>query len=862
MPIPPTGTVTFLFTDIEGSTRLLRELGEAYAGALEDHRRLVREAIERHLGHEIDTQGDAFFVAFPRARDAVNAAAEIQRALATHPWPNAQRLRVRMGVHTSEAQATETGYVGLGVHRGARVAAAGHGGQVLLSQTTKDLLEDEGDEALGVRDLGEHRLKDLTEAQRLYQLVGDGLDAEFPPLKTLEDRPTNLPAQATPFVGREREVGEVAERLRRDDVRLVTLTGPGGTGKTRLALQVAAELVDEFPNGVFFVALAPIADPELVLPAIAQAIGISEASGQSLSGYLAPKALLLVTDNLEQVLDAAPPLAELLGQAPKVKVLATSREPLRLAGEHLYPVPPLALPDPKQAPDLAELSQYEAVALFVERAQAADPSFELTSENAPAVAEICARVDGLPLALELAAARIPLLSPEAMVKRLGERLKLLTGGARDLPARQQALRDTLAWSYELLEAGERALFARLGVFVGGFTLEDAKEVAGADLDELASLVDKSLVRRDGERFTMLETIREYALDRLAVSGGEEAAREGHARFFEALAEDAYRERFKRERERSDELEWEHDNLRVALEWLRSTDRERELGLAGALGWFWHVHSHLAEGRARLAEALAGTSSRDERRARALAADGEIAAWQGDVATAKSRNGEAVSIWRELGREDEVGAALVELGWAHFWVGDDASARRYMEESLELHRAQGDPLLVNRSLIGHLQALVSMGEVQTVEELAPEALALAQQLGDLRGEHLAHHYLADCALIRGDCDLAEERYHRSLEAAVELGDRLEICFEVQGLGMAAGGKGRSVRALRLAGAAQAELDSLGSDVSGVRFWNELLERYLTPAREALGAGAEQEWEAGRALGFEDAVELALDRDRDA
>lgn len=857
MPERPSGTVTFLFTDVQGSTRLLRELGaQRYGVALEDHRRLLREAFERHGGYEVDTQGDAFFVAFDRALDAVRAAADGQQALAAHLWPDGRTLRVRMGVHTCEATSAPDGYVGMGVHRAARICAAGHGGQVLLSQTARDLLQDEGLDG-GAVDLGVHRLKDLTQPQRLFQLFVPNLPTGFPPLRSLENQPVNLPAQPTPLIGRARELDEVCGLMRRDDVHLVTLTGPGGTGKSRLALQAAADLVGEFPHGVFFVPLASLTDPDLVVSTIAQTLGVNEASGQSLVPYMATKKMLLLMDTFEHVAAAGPDLADLLAKAPGVKVLATSREPLRLSGERVYPVAPLELPDPRRLPDPAALRSCAAVAMFVERARAVDPAFELTSENEAAIAEICVRLDGLPLALELAAARVTLLSPQAMVERLGERLKLLTSGTRDLPQRQRTLRDALSWSHDLLDADEQRLFARLGVFAGGFSLEAAEAVVGAALDTLASLVDKSLVRRDGERFAMLDTVREYALEQLVESGDEEATRSCHADFFAELAAQAYEERFEHESEHSEELEREHDNLRAALDWLAAADRGRQLSLAGALGWFWHVHSHFAEGRARLADALAGTAARDPVRARALTAAGELAAWAGDLAFARPLVDEAVSIWRDLGRDQDVAFALHELGWGYFYANDDSAARRCMEESLELQRSIGVPFLVNRAQIGLLQVLVSMGELETVERLALESVTLSQQLGDLRSEHFAVHFLADCSLIRGDCVSAEEKYHRSLELAVELRDRSETAVEIQGLGMAAAGRSRPRRALRLAGAAAAEIDALAIDLSAMRFWTDLLDRYFGLARDELGTDeAKAVWDEGRQLSLEQAIEEAL------
>ncbi len=488
----PTGTVTFLtflFTDIEGSTKLLHELGDAYADALAEHRRLLREAFARHGGVEVDTQGDAFFVAFARARDALVAAAEGQAAL--EPGP----IRVRMGLHTGEPLVTEEGYVGIDVHRAARIAAAGHGGQTVVSQTTYDLVVSQTTYDLagsdGLRDLGEHRLKDLSAPERIFQL-GEG---EFPPLKTLYQ--TNLPIPATPFLGRERELGEVGETLARSDVRLLTLTGAGGSGKTRLALQAAAEAADDYPQGVWWVPLAPVREPNDVVVTASRALG----AGGSLEEAVGDRRLLLLLDNFEHVIAAAPELTALLAQCPNLDVTVTSRERLQLDGEHVYPVP--------------VLDRSEARELFAARARAVRPDFEPNGS----LDELCARLDDLPLALELAAARTSILSTEQLLSRLGARLDLLKGG-RDAEVRQQTLRATIEWSYDLLEPDEQRLFARLAVFRGGCTLEATEGICDADIDQLQSLVDKSLVRiRDKDRFWMLETIHEFAAERLRESGG-------------------------------------------------------------------------------------------------------------------------------------------------------------------------------------------------------------------------------------------------------------------------------------------------------------------------------------------------------
>jgi tetratricopeptide (TPR) repeat protein len=488
-------------------------------------------------------------------------------------------------------------------------------------------------------------------------------------------------------------------------------------------------------------------------------------------------------------------------------------------------------------------------------AHAVQPSFEVTTENALAIAEICVRLDGLPLALELAAARIGLLSPDGILRRLDQRLPLLTSRRRDVPERQQTLRATLAWSYNLLDGEERTLFARLGVFAGGSTLAAAESVCEAELDTVGSLIDKSLIRRDGERLAMLETIREYAVEQLAASGEETDLRDRHAAFFEHLAERSYAERFDREHELVEELELEHHNLRAALDRLGEVDARRRLRLAGALGWFWRAHSHLSEGRSRLKEALDACMERDEDRARALEAFGTLAAWQGDVGVARPLIDEAVSIWRELGRDQEVALALQHLGWGYFFSADNESARRCMEASLELQRSIGRPKLVNRAQLGLLQVLVVIGDVERVRRLSLEALELARQLGDQPAEGFAHHFLADCALFEEDFVGAEEGYRRSLAASRRTGDEIDICGDLQGIGMAAAGRGRALFALRIVGAADAHLQALGV-FRAISFWTALLDRHLSQARADLGPGAAAAWEAGQRLTLERAMDEAL------
>src|ERR687898_1231223 len=510
-----------------------------------------------------------------------------------------------MALHTGTAEERDGDYFGPTINRVARLLSAGHGGQILLSLTTQELVRDQLPVGAGLRDLGVRRLKDLFGPERVFQLTAPDLPASFSPLKTLDVRLNNLPNQPTPLLGREREVSEITDLLRRADVRLLTLTGTGGTGKTRLALQSAAELIDEFEDGVFLVALAPISDPALVASTVAGALSVSESAGrplkEDLRDLLSTKELLLVLDNFEQVVDAAPLVGELLSGCPGLKVLATSRISLRIYGEHEYAVRPLELPDPDHLPPIETLRQYEAIRFFTERARAANAHFSLTNENALAVAEICARLDGLPLAIELAAARIKLLSPQAMCSRVSNPLKFLTGGARDLPERQRTLRGAIAWSHALLDEGEQVLFARLSVFSDGCALEAVEAICDPVgdlfvdvLEGLSSLLDKSLLRQEEmveePRFVMLETIREYARERLELSGEAEEIRRLHAEYFLALAEQgASEQQGPEETAWLERLDLEHDNMRAALSWmLESEEAEPGLRLAGALWQFWDM----------------------------------------------------------------------------------------------------------------------------------------------------------------------------------------------------------------------------------------------------------------------------------
>ncbi|HEX9095140.1 MAG TPA: adenylate/guanylate cyclase domain-containing protein, partial [Candidatus Dormibacteraeota bacterium] len=576
----PTGTVTFFFSDIEGSTRLIQQLGERYPDVLLAHHAIQREALAANGGHELRTEGDSFFIVFDSALQACAGAATVQMKLQEKAWPDGAQVRVRIGLHTGEATLVGNEYLGLDVHRAARVASAGHGGQVLVSETTRALVDQALPDGLALKDLGVHRLKDLARPERLYQLMIPGLRDDFPPLKTLEATPNNLPMQLTSFIGRDDQVREAKELLARS--RLLTLTGPGGTGKTRLSLEIAATVLDQFPDGVYFVPLSAIHDPELVPSAIAQALSISTTGSRrpidALLDYLSQKRTLLVLDNFEQVLDAAPVASRLLEGSAGLRVLVSSRAVLRVSGEQEFPVPPLGLPDLKALPGLAALSQFEAVRLFIERAVAVKPDFQATNENAPAIAGICERVDGLPLAIELAAARVKLFSPQALLSRLEKSLSALGSGTRDAPARQQTLRGAILWSYDMLDPGHRRLLARVSVFARGGNLEQlelvcgpAEDVGGDVLDALDQLADQSLLRRlpdfDEPRFLMLQTIRDFAAERLEESGEAPLIRSRHVKAYITLAQQAQPHLFgPRRKEWLDRVEEDHDNFRAALDW--------------------------------------------------------------------------------------------------------------------------------------------------------------------------------------------------------------------------------------------------------------------------------------------------------
>ncbi|MEO8511771.1 MAG: adenylate/guanylate cyclase domain-containing protein [Chloroflexota bacterium] len=745
MPQLPTGTVTFLFSDIEGSTRLASALGTGWPPILDRHHAIIRAAVEQLDGSLVSTEGDGAFAVFSSPRAAVESAVAIQHALAAEPWPDGVAIRVRIGVHSGEALPSAEGYAGVAVHRAARIAAAGSGGQTVLSDATRALLADALPEGVRIRNLGAHRLKDLHEPQPLHDLVIEGLPSSFPRLRTSAETVSHLPGQLTRFLGRGREVAEITALLR--DARLLTLTGPGGTGKTRLALEVAARIADDFDGGAHFVDLSPVDDPVLVPPMIADQLELPDRGGRdpmaALAERLARGQTLLVLDNFEQVMGAATVVRDLLAAAPGLTVLATTRSALRVYGEREYAVPPLGVPDPRRLPPIDVLSQFEAVALFIDRATAVRPDFAVTNENAPAVAEICVRLDGLPLAIELAAARIRVLNPQAILGRLEHRLGLLSGGSRDLPARQQTLRGAIAWSHDMLDDEERLLFASLSVFVGGATLTAieslCREGSSADVfDTVASLVDKSLVRqRDGigdePRYEMLETIREFATEQLAASGRGAALQQQHADLYAQHANEARDQLTGPDSRRwLDRLQIEHGNLHAALGWAEG-DGQIESGLrilAGA--WrFWQRRGYLVEGLGHAQRLIARTDNSVEPGLMLLAleAAGGLAYWTGDQALAATWYDRWIELARATGDRASEAAALYSRSFAYFFSEEGPQhsaelAHAALERSLAISTELGD----RHGMAQALWALANAAfEIRRPREARAYALQALEQL---------------------------------------------------------------------------------------------------------------------------------------
>ncbi len=915
----PTGTVTFLFTDIEGSTRLWEEHPQAMERALARHDALVREAIEANAGHIFKTGGDALCCAFGDAADAVAAALAAQRALCAEDWAalaeawaEGAELRVRMALHTGPAQEREGDYFGASVNRVARLLACAHGQQTLLSRATYELVRDHAPEGASFQDLGEHSLRDLSHPEHVFQLCHADLPSDFPPLRSLQAFPHNLPLQLTSFIGREQEIQQVKELLA--GTRLLTVTGVGGAGKTRLAVQVAAEVLEEYADGVWLTELAPLADPDLVPQTVASALGVREQPGQpiveTLSDRLRSKSCLLILDNCEHLLDASARLAdELLRSCAEVEILASSREGLGIAGETTYQVLSLSVPEGVGQVTSDSVTPYESVRLFLDRAQSHQPSFEITDENAGGVAQICQRLDGIPLAIELAAARVRAMPVEQIAERLDDRFRLLTGGSRTALPRQQTLQALMDWSYDLLTEEEKTLLRRLSVFARGWTPEAAEAVCSGDgiderevLDLLASLVDKSVAayeEQHGEaRYRLLETVRQYARDRLLASGEAPALRHRHRDLFIALAEQTQRKRGGPQQAASfHRLEVEHDNLRAALDWCQETDdAEPGLRLASALEWFWTARGHLSEGRQRLGAALSrATDQRTEARARALHAAGWLAGVHGDPAAQRALAEEGLAIHRELGDERGVSGALAHLGQAARAQGQYSTARALFEETLAIRRRLGDKHGIAYAL-GNLGLVASQeGDYSAARPLIEESLAIHRELGSKRGLALSltrlglvassqgHHAaaqvlleeslaiqldsgegrmvaiaLSDLGLVswrRGDHSRARALLEESLAMQRKVQEKRMIALCLERLAGVSATEGRPTEGAQLFGAAEALREAMGAPLAPVE--QDEYDRSVAAAREALGEEAfEAAWAEGRAMTMEEAIAYAL------
>ena len=862
-----TGTVTFLFTDMEGSTRLWERFPDVMSAAVARHDAILRTAIEANQGYVFKTVGDAFCAVFETAPAALRAAIALQLAVGSEAYGAVDPLRVRAALHTGAADERDSDYFGPTVNRVARLLTAGHGGQILVSLPTYELIRDRLPDGVSLRDVGEHRLKDLSRPERVYQVAAPDLPAEFLALKSPDSHPNNLPVQPTPLVGREREVAAATGRLRGPEVRLLTLTGPGGIGKTRLALQAAAELAGNFDHGVFFVSLGSVADPALVAPAIAQVLALRESPGQividRLKEGLRDRQILLVLDNFEHLDKAVGVVADLLPTCPRLKILVTSRGSLHLRGEHELVVPPLTLPDPEHLPPLADIEHFEAIRLFVERAQAVRADFRLTSQNAAAVIGICRHLDGLPLAIELAAARIRMLAPSVLLARLQRSLTLLTGGARDLPARQQTMRETIAWSYDLLLDREKALFRRLAVFVAGCTLEAAEAVAtdsATVLDDLESLVNQSLVRHDeaatGEsRFAMLETTREYAAEKLRECGDEASVRSIHAEYFLGYGE------WSEQNEVS--LELDRDNYRAALRWFEETGRVAEgVRLIRSVLALWTMAGPFSEGRDWLTRFLAAPSfsmAAIETRAMALYAEVRMELRRDPVAT-RNCAGELLALGRETGNPGWIEFGLAGLYFASLDFGEYERADREAGERLELGRAIGHSGITISSwiILGDVARLKGDDDLaysRYFESLEYARSLLATEPSAASRMHWQLTNLGYVAVHRGDFAEARARFRESMglirgrEIRVQ---RVECLIGFAALFVA---EGNTERGARLLGAVDAALETIGvRNYAGARFEHE---RTLRALRSTLSEPAlRRSLAEGHASTLEQAVADAI------
>jgi predicted ATPase/class 3 adenylate cyclase len=888
----PTGTVTFVFTDIEGSTRLLQELGEGYRAVQDEHDEIMRTAITDKAGIVVRTEGDSFFAVFPAPAQAVRAVVEAQQAIHTHTWPEGVELRVRIGIHTGEGTLGGDDYLGLDVNRAARIGAAGHGGQLLISGPAAALVEHSLPAGVELRDLGSHRLKDLAHPERIYQVIIAGLSSDFPALRSTDARPNNLPLQLTSLVGRTDEIAATIDMLERH--RLVTLTGPGGTGKTRLAVEVAGRLLHRFQDGVYLVELAAFSDPAQVPSVVAQTLGVKEGPGRSLSDaladWLSDKEVLVVLDNFEQLLEAASVVGQLLGLAPGLKVLVTSRAPLQLYGQHELPVPPLRLSAPDD--ERENVLRSEAATLFVERAQAIRPTLDLSEDTVRAIAELCIRLDGLPLAIELAARRVNILSPRAILARLSTGLDSLAASSTDLPARQRTLRTTIQWSFDLLGDQEKVLFPKLAAFSDGADLDAIETVVDPDrqldvIETLGKLVDSSLVMStdsDGgePRFAMLQTIHEFAEELLDTGSDAGTTRRRHADLFLEMAIEG--ERHLTGRDQADWLrrfEIEQGNLETALRWsLETGETERGLEAASAMWRYYQQRGRLAVGRSWVERLLAASGAGPSRaRAAAHLAAGGLAFWQADYDPTADHYQRALAMYEGLGDKPGIAEATYDLAFVPVMISDEPFDRGFagrpahliamgrLEEALRLFEELGDLGGVAKTkgnmalfIAGSGDMKAGSGEMNRALLLLEEAIAAYRELGDM-------FHLADALTGLAQGHLIEGRHAEARQAVVEAialfadaDNKAGIGLGLETLSFVEAGEGRQVRALRLLAKAEEIRATKEGDakypVPASVFYPEM--DVPGDARAAIGDdAAERELAAGRSMSLAEAVAYAME-----
>jgi len=861
----PTGTVTFMFTDIEGSTRLVQDLGDRWPELLEVHNELAREALAAHDGVLIRTEGDAVFATFEQAADGVAAAVDFQRRLGEASWPDDGVIRVRMGLHTGAGVLGGDDYVGLDVHRAARIASTGHGGQIVVSDATATLVGQLLPEGTSLRDLGKHLLKDLTERETIFQVVIAGLSDQFAPLKTLDRVAHNLPVQVTSFVGREAELAEALRLL--EGTRILSLLGPGGTGKTRLALQIAAEASENYPDGTFFVPLAPITDPDLIPSTILSALGVpastrSQSPQEHLVEVFSQRSALLVLDNFDQLIEGGEVVAALIRCSPGSTVLITSRIPLRVAGEQEMPIPPLSVGEGDEERDLAALSAVPAVQLFVERVMAVNRGFVLTEDNAAAVAELVRRLDGLPLAIELVVPQLRLLPVEAVLERLDP--SRLGGGSRDAPDRHQTLWNAISWSVETLPEQSRLLLCQLAVFVEGARLEEIESLCGSDvIEDLATLVENSLLVQDQSsgsvRFRWLRVIREYAHEMLVDAGTSESLAASHAETYASFAETAAAQVLTVERRHWLEvLDRDHDNLRAALHW--AIDHQ-EADIASRLSWalwrFWQTRGHIHEARAALDRVLALEGGAPSLRAKVIEASGGIAWWQGDLEAADEAYTTALQMQRELGDPAEIANALYNNGLTRAYGASDLEmANEMLSEAEETYRSLGD----EGGLADVHWGMGSMGyrnDGDRDESIRYLNMAVSEYgaVGNIFGEGWANFEIGAMLSRVEEFDNAEPYLQRGLQLLGSSRDYSALVMFAGILAMIAGQRGDRDRAIRLAGVAYGLRDLSGLDLISIAVNQETT--FAETELDTLEGEMAEVYQQGRAMRYDEALAYLLD-----